>query len=219
MTHVAPRTLDEVGELAPMLEGVRTAMGFIPTSMLTMAHMPQLTIAFSLLASTVFGADLKSVLERFAPLVPEQQDADQNLSPELVQLIALATSFASGCRYCQAHTSHSAHRAGTADAKLGDLLQYEASEHYSLAERAVLDLAFSAGRVPNESTAAHFEALRAFFSDRQIVQIVAVISLFGYLNRWNDTMATTLEAAPADFAAGALGDLGWALGKHAGDRR
>ena len=215
MTHVTPRAAEELTELTPVLEGVKAAMGFVPTSMLTMAHMPQLTVAFSLLASTVFGSDLKGMLAAFASAVPDQEDAEQNLPPELVQLIALATSLASGCLYCQAHTSHNAHRLGAADEKLTEVLGYSTSARYTDAEKAVLDLAFAAGRVPNETTAAHFETLRAHFSDRQIVQTVAVIALFGFLNRWNDTMATTLEALPADFAANTLDALGWTRGKHA----
>ena len=48
------------------------------------------------------------------------------------------------------------------------------------------------------------------------MQIVAVISLFGFLNRWNDTMATELEASPVEFATDALGSIEWQLGKHGG---
>jgi hypothetical protein len=57
--------------------------------------------------------------------------------------------------------------------------------------------------------------LRHYFSERQIVQIVAVIALFGFLNRWNDTMATELEPAPVDFAQAVLAQTGWAVDKHA----
>jgi len=49
---------------------------------------------------------------------------------------------------------------------------------------------------------------------RQIVELVSVIALFGYLNRWNDTMATQLEGLPARFAAGTLAPHGWSAGKH-----
>ena len=45
------------------------------------------------------------------------------------------------------------------------------------------------------------EALTAHFSDREIVEIVAVLSLYGFLNRWNCTLNTELEAPPAAFAA------------------
>jgi alkylhydroperoxidase family enzyme len=66
--------------------------------------------------------------------------------------------------------------------------------------------------VPNATEASHFDELKRHFSDRQIVEIVAVISLFGFLNRWNDTMATTLESEPRAFATDNLS--GWEVGKH-----
>ena len=43
--------------------------------------------------------------------------------------------------------------------------------------------------------------LSKHFSERQVIEVVAVISLFGFLNRWNDTMATTLDKSPKSFAA------------------
>ena len=43
---------------------------------------------------------------------------------------------------------------------------------------------------------------------------MATISLFGYLNRWNDTMATELEELPGKVAADTIGQTGWDAGKH-----
>jgi AhpD family alkylhydroperoxidase len=200
--------------LAGVFAAVEGSMGFLPNSMLTMAHMPQLPMAFMMLTSVVFGADLKSLMAAFADSVPEQGDAGNNLPPPLVQLIAFASSVASGCRYCQAHTSHNAHRLGESEDKLAHVLEYETHPAFSESERAVVALAMAAGRVPNEAQADHFEALKAHFNDRQIVQIVAVIAMFGFLNRWNDTMATELEASPVAFAEQALAAIDWARGKH-----
>jgi AhpD family alkylhydroperoxidase len=213
--HIAPRELGDLPELQPMLEAVRAAMGFVPNSMLTMAHLPQLPVAFSMLAGVVFGGDLRQQLAGMASLVPARADPEQNLSPELVQLVALAVSTAAGCRYCQAHTSHGAHHRGVPDAKVASILEFEQSEHFSPAERAALRLAFAAGRVPNEAEAAHFTGLRAYYNERQIVQLVSVIALFGFLNRWNDTMATALEGAPRQYAEETLAPLAWDVGKHA----
>ena len=50
-------------------------------------------------------------------------------------------------------------------------------------------------------------ALKEHFSDRQVVEIVAVLSLYGFLNRWNSTLQTELEAPPANFLA-SLGEMG-----------
>ena len=53
------------------------------------------------------------------------------------------------------------------------------------------------------------------FDEEQVVEIVAALSLFGFLNRWNDTMATELEELPADVAKASLGgSFGWEAGKH-----
>jgi len=216
MTLVTPRDPADIPELAPMLDGVKAAMGFIPNSMLTMAHMPQLPIAFSLLANVVFGGDLRAQLALLAPLAPAPDGGTQNLSPDLIQLVAFAVSLSSGCRYCQAHTSHGAHRRGVDDAKLAEILDYDQSPRYSSAERAALALAFAAGQVPNESKPEHFAALRAHYTERQSVQLVSVIALFGFLNRWNDTMATTLESEPYAFATATLGSVDWTVGKHSG---
>ena len=45
-----------------------------------------------------------------------------------------------------------------------------------------------------------------------------VIAVFGFLNRFNDTMATPLEDEPAGVAAKHIAQHGWKLGKHASDK-
>jgi AhpD family alkylhydroperoxidase len=210
MAHLDPLDMGELPELQAIFQGAREAMGFVPNSMLTMAHMPQLPVAFSLLANVILGGDLRALV----PTAPEPGGAEEALEPALVRLVAFASSLSAGCRYCQAHTSHSAHLLGAAEEKLSQLLNFETADVFSEPERAALALAFAAARVPNETTPAHFERLRAHYGERQIVQLVGVISLFGFLNRWNDTMATELEAAPVAFAESALGAVGWNAGKH-----
>jgi len=214
MSHVAPQDPKHLPALAPMLQAVAASMGFVPNSMLTMAHMPQLPVAFSLLANVVFGGDLQAQLKLLAPTAPPQSDSADNLPPGLIQLVAFAVSLAAGCRYCQAHTSHGAHNRGVDEAKLAAILDYANSPLYAPAERAALALAFAAGQVPNESNATHFSHLRGHYNDRQIVQLVSVIALFGFLNRWNDTMATALESVPETFAATTLAPVDWTVGKH-----
>jgi len=220
MAHVESIERAQLGALETVLASAEETMGFVPNSMLTMAHMPQLTMAFSMLAGVVFGADLKALFERYQAVVPDRQQAEPAaadvLSPDKVQLVAYSVSLSAGCRYCQAHTSHNANRFGIAEEKLQQVLQFEDSPLFDAAEKALINLALAAGQVPNECTDAHFAALRDHFSDRQIVQIVGVISLFGFLNRWNDTMATQLEETPINFAQRVLADGGWQIDKHAG---
>src|SRR2546425_281096 len=85
--------------------------------------------------------------------------------------------------------------------KLEAAWNFESDTGFEEPERAALRLARDASVVPNAVTKAHFEDLHKYFSDDEIVELVAVISLFGWLNRWNDTMATELESEPLDFAS------------------
>ena len=61
------------------------------------------------------------------------------------------------------------------------------------AERAALNLALAAGGCPPSVTDAHFDELKKHFSEDAIIEMVSVIAFFGWLNRWNDTLATQLE--------------------------
>src|SRR5262249_57940240 len=81
-------------------------------------------------------------------------------------------------------------------AKEEALWEYETSPLFSAAERAALRVAQGAAQVPNAVTDVDFSELKRYYSDAQIVDIVAVIALFGFLNRFNDTMATELESSP-----------------------
>jgi alkylhydroperoxidase family enzyme len=79
---------------------------------------------------------------------------------------------------------------------------------------AALDVAVAAGCVPNAVTDELFAELHKHWTEEQIVEIVAVISYFGFLNRWNDTLATPLEEEPLHFGEEYLASHGWSAGKH-----
>ena len=68
--------------------------------------------------------------------------------------------------------------------------------------------------MPNAVTDAMLAELRKYWTEEQIVEIVGVIALFGFLNRWNDTMATPLEDEPIEVAEKYLARDGWTIGKH-----
>ncbi len=195
MPHVEPLDRADLPQYEDRFKLIEGAMGFVPTSLLTMARIPALFEAFSGLAFTVNTLGL--------------------VEPELFQLVAHVASRAAGCQYCQAHTAAHAIHGGADPAKLEAVWEFETDDRFSAAERAALRLARDAAQVPNQTTKAHFDELAPHFSESQILQLVACISLFGFLNRWNDTMATTLEEAPAAFAQAHLGKSGWELGKHA----
>lgn len=169
-------------------------MGFASNDIMTMARWPELLGPLEGLIGTIYGS----------------QEVDLGLK----RMMAMVASNAAGCRYCEAHTAHGAAQMSGVDAeKVAAVWDYQTSHLFTDAERAALDLAFAAGQVPNAVTEAHFEVLRPHWSERQIVEMIALISLFGFLNRWNDTLATPLEDAPLSFALENF-DGDWQPGKH-----
>jgi len=199
MARVEPLPREQLAEFEPQFQMLERTMGFVPNSMLTMGRQPAILRGFIQMALGIYGA------------------ADgSSVTPELSRLIAHMTSRASGCRYCQAHTAAEASRLGASLEKVEAIWSFESSPLYTDAERAALQLARVAGTVPNAATDQHFEELRRYYSNEEIVQIMAVIALFGFLNRWNDTMATELEAEPRHFAQDHLAQAGWRVGKHGG---
>jgi uncharacterized peroxidase-related enzyme len=195
MSRVEPIDAAELAEYEEGFAAIEAYMGFVPSSLRTMARVPGLLDGFTRLSAIVFLNDL--------------------LPGPMKQMVANVTSAAAGCRYCEAHTvAHAAHL-GVAPEKLADLWTFEDSAHFDGAERAALRLALHAGQQPNAVTDADFEACRRYYSEDQITALVAVCALFGFLNRWNDTMATTLEPVPQRIAEQILAPRGWTPGKHA----
>jgi len=193
MARIPPLAREDVPELEDALGPVEERMGFLPNSLLTMARRPEILRAVASLAQVARTGT-----------VPR----------ELKELVALIASTAAGCRYCQAHTASNATRVGTEDAKIAHVWSYEASDLFSDAERAALRLAHHASLVPNLATDEDFGELRRHFDDGEIVEIVTVIALFGFLNRWNDTVATDLESRPFAVASQVIAESGWEPGKH-----
>ena len=194
MAHVYPLPRDAVPEFKDRFTHYERTRGFVPNSILTMQRRPAIALAFMDLNRAV-------LYEGSAP-------------EELKMLVSLIASQAAGCRYCQAHMANLSSIYKASDQKIRAVWEFETSSLFSEAERAALRLAHKAALVPNESGPEDFAELRKHFDDGQIVEIVAAIALFGYLNRWNDTMATDLEEHPAKLAARVIGAAGWAPGKH-----
>ena len=106
-------------------------------------------------------------------------------------------------------------RHGVSADKLLALPEYHRSPLFSEAERCAIDYAFAAASQPNAVDDELHARLRSHWSEGQIVEILGVVSLFGFFNRWNDSMATTLEHVPLSVAQEAAGTRGFEAGKHA----
>ena len=141
---------------------------------------------------------------------------EREVSGELKQLVFTVASLASGCRHCQSHGAYHLHKIGVSDEKIQALWSFETSDLFTDAERAALRLAMAAGVAPNMTEPENFVEMRQHFTNIQIVEILAVIAVGGYLNRWNDTIATVTDQESVDFADQVLRQVGWDPGKHVG---
>jgi len=195
MPLVDPLPEDHNPELIDLIQFFRGPLGTVPNSVLTMQRRPKIARAFTELN--------KAVMENHGRVTAEQK-----------RLIGFIASQAAGCRYCQAHTILAAERFGAAPERLAAIWDYAASPLFTAGEKAAFDFALAAASVPNAVTPEIAAALKRHWTDDEIVEILGVVALFGYLNRWNDSMATTLE--PTGVAAGErrLGAGGWTAGKH-----
>lgn len=117
-------------------------------------------------------------------------------------------------RYCQAHTIRAAERYGAEQEQLDNIWEYKTHSAFSDAERAALDFSLAASVIPNAVDKNIKNELYKFWNEGEIVEMLGVISLFGYLNRWNDSMGTTIEVGAIESAELYLGKHDWEIGKH-----
>ena len=196
MPHMTPLPFDAVAEdIQERFTHYRNTRGFTPNSIQTMARRPDIVRAFMQLNQAVL----------YGGTVDE----------ELKMLISLVASQVAGCRYCQAHMANLSKIYSASEEKIASVWEFETSPLFSDAERAALRLAYHGAMAPAQATQAHFDEAGKHFDEGEIVEIVASIALFGFLNRWNDTMATEIEALPASVAESTLADsFEWTPGKH-----
>lgn len=195
MPLITPLPIDHDAEVAELAKFFNETLGFPPNSVLTMQRRPAIAKAFIELN--------KAVMENQGRVTSEQK-----------RLIGYLTSANTGCRYCQAHTILAAQRYGGSDARLQAIWSFRESDLFSAAEKAAFEFALAASAVPNAVDEAIATELRRHWDEGEIVEILGVIALFGYLNRWNDSMATSLEPGARSAGRHHLGHLGWSPGKH-----
>jgi uncharacterized peroxidase-related enzyme len=189
---LSPNHDQETKELAAFFN---ETLGFCPNSVLTMQHRPAISKAFINLN--------KAVMENHG-----------RVTSALKRMIGWVTSNAAGCRYCQAHTIRAAERYGAHQEQLDNIWEYASHPAFSEAERAALNFALAASVIPNNVNDTIKTDLYKHWNEGEIVEMLGVISLFGYLNRWNDSMGTTIEDGAVESAEQYLGKTGWQKGKH-----
>ncbi len=113
-----------------------------------------------------------------------------------------------------AHTAGAALRLGVDEAKFDAIWEFRTSPLYTEGERVALDFAIAAASQPNDVTDELMDRMKQHWTEGQIVEIAATVSLFGFMNRWNDSMATPLEEEPIEVGEKHLAGKGWTAGKH-----
>lgn len=191
MARLDPMDFDDLeDEHAVLFDALRESYGQLPSSFLTLGRMPLLLDALSRMAIATLG--------------------EGRIDVGLKWMVSHVASRAAGCSYCSAHTGyHAAETAGVPVEKVEALWGFETSDLFEEREVAALRVARDAALTPNQVTDEHFADLKRHFTDDEIVELIAPVAMFGFLNRWNDTFSTDLEQEPSYFAAQHLSEGGW----------
>jgi len=197
MAFLEPLPPEATPELAETFDHFRQILGFVPNSLLTMQRRPEIVRAFGVLTEAVM-------------------DPGGSVEPAFKRLLAHFASRASGCQYCQAHSLVAAGISGVSQEKIDAIWEYQTSELYTDAERAGLDFALAAGSVPNAVDDEIMGRLKKHWSEEQIVEMLGAVCLYGFLNRWNDSMATDIEDTPRELGERLLVEGGWDGRRHSG---
>ncbi|WP_440120561.1 carboxymuconolactone decarboxylase family protein [Tenacibaculum sp. Ill] len=195
MPLVTPLDPNHDVETKQLSDFYNETLGFCPNSVLTMQRRPEISKAFINLNKAVMANHGR-------------------VTSALKRMIAWVSSNATGCRYCQAHAIRAAERYGAEQEQLDNIWEYKTHPAFSDAERAALDFSLAASMVPNMVDEKIKEELYKYWEEGEIVEMLGVISLFGYLNRWNDSMGTSIEGGAVESGEQYLGKHGWNKGKH-----
>lgn len=161
-------------ELNKLIKFYNETLGFCPNSIKTMYFRPTIAYAFINLN--------KAVMENKG-----------NVTSKLKRLIGYVSSTVSGCKYCQAHTIRAAERYGANRNQLLEVWDFRGSKNFLPKEKIALELAIASSSIPNRVDKKLIDKVKKYWKDGDIVEILGVISLFGFLNRWNDSMGTPIE--------------------------
>ena len=174
MPLVKPLSPESNPDVSKLAEFFNETLGFCPNSVLTMQIRPEIARSFINLNMAVMTNHGR-------------------ITSAFKRIIAWVSSNAAGCKYCQAHAIRAAERYGAEQEQLDNIWEYRTHKSFNEAERAALDFTLAASQIPNAVDDEIQQRLHKYWDDGEIVEILAVVSLFGYLNRWNDSMATSIE--------------------------
>lgn len=194
MPFIKPLDRTNLPELEQTFQDTESFLGFLPNDVLTMAHLPEATKAFMDFCLTLY------------------QNA--TLPQTLLHMVGMMASSASGCHYCTAHNAKKLFDEGVDQEKIANIWLYESAAIFTAAERAALAFAAIAAQSQSAIQNEHYDELRRYYTEKEIVEMLFIICQFGFWNRWNDSVGTVLEDAPKTFGEKTLPAEHWSLDKH-----
>jgi len=151
-----------------VFEAFWTSRGNVPKLFRILAHRPPLFETFTAHFDAVMG--------------------EGRLPIRFKELVAVRVSQLNGCRYCLGSHTVLAKKFGATDAELASLQDVAASS-LSEAERDSILFAEKMTRDHRSIRQADFDRLRAHWETDQIVELLCVIGIFNYLNRFAESLA------------------------------
>jgi AhpD family alkylhydroperoxidase len=122
------------------------------------------------------------------------------LEYSLIELVKMRASQINGCAYCLHMHSQDARRAGEREERLHVLAAWRESSLYNERERAALAWTEAVTRLPETGAPdAEFEALKALFTEAEIVTLTLAIAM---INLWNRVAVPLRTQHPRTWVAG-----------------
>ncbi|HWD68973.1 MAG TPA: carboxymuconolactone decarboxylase family protein [Solirubrobacteraceae bacterium] len=123
---------------------------------------------------------LMMAMGRFNQAVRKADGVDERVR----HLVELKGAQMIGCEYCVDLGSQIARNSGLSDEELLALPRYRGSELFTEREKAALDFTVAVMRTPVEVSDELFARMQQFLSDRQLVELTALLTLVN-LDRFN----------------------------------
>ncbi len=142
--------------------------GNVPNMFRTMAHRPEIF-------ETII-AHMEAVLNT------------GTLPKALKELVIVRTSQINRTPYCLASHSQIARKLGWSDEQLAALEHAQAASTFTEREKVAIHLAETMTRTPHSYSDEDFTRLRSFYSEGEVIELMAAIGLFNYFNRFNDLL-------------------------------
>jgi uncharacterized peroxidase-related enzyme len=195
MERIPPLARSDNPQLEEFYKVWDTRLGYLPNTILTMSRKPGIVTAFARLSEAVHN--------------------DCSLPPQVRGLVGFMSSHTASCNYCMAHTATAAVRYGIPEAFVLNLMDFDTDPIYSDQLRAALRFSRAVSSQPSTINDEILRDVRKHFSDTQVIEIIAICSFYGWLNRMNSGLQMELEDEPRSFSEEKLAPSGnWELGRH-----